>query len=151
MFPLASTSLRLIANVDTVQTDSSREKTLELYIQSRVTAELEKLRERESRLLKELEDQISDEPLSSPENPVPQQVESPTSTAVHESITSLRNKLASRRKLEEVDERVEEAKDNVVKCLRANDRRPLDCWREVEAFRKEVGRLERNFVEKVIG
>ncbi|KAI9765931.1 MAG: hypothetical protein M1840_007072 [Geoglossum simile] len=141
----------LIANVDAVQTDSTREKTLELHIQSRVAAELEKLRERESRVLKELEDQISDETLSSPENPNPRQVESPTSTTVHESITSLRSKLASRRKLEEVDESVEKAKDNVVKCLRENDRRPLDCWREVEAFRKEVGRLERNFVEKVIG
>jgi MICOS complex subunit MIC19 len=151
MLPLASTVPKFIADIDTVQTDSTREKTLELHIQSRVTAELEKLRERESRLLKELEDQISNEPLSSPENPISQQVESPTSTTVHESIASLRSKLASRRKLEEIDESVEKAKNNVVRCLRENDRRPLDCWREVEAFRREVGRLERNFVEKVIG
>ncbi|KAI9786400.1 MAG: hypothetical protein M1839_006860 [Geoglossum umbratile] len=130
------------------ETDSTREKTLELHIQSRVAAELEKLRERESRLLKDLEEQISNE---APDKSAPQQEESPTSTAVHESITSLRSKLSSRRKLESVDESVEKAKDDVVRCLRENDRRPLDCWREVEAFRKEVGRLERRFVEKVVG
>jgi MICOS complex subunit MIC19 len=45
---------------------------------------------------------------------------------------------------------VEKARDDVVRCLRGNDRRPLDCWREVEAFREEVRRLEGKWVEKVV-
>ena len=32
--------------------------------------------------------------------------------------------------------------------LRNQSARPLDCWREVEAFKAEVGKLERAFVEK---
>ncbi len=62
----------------------------------------------------------------------------------------MRRKLEGRKKLVEVDGAVEKAKEEVVSCLRTNDRRPLDCWREVEAFKREVGRLERGFVEGVI-
>lgn len=48
----------------------------------------------------------------------------------------------------EKDEGVEKAKEAVVACLKVNDRRPLDCWQEVENFKAEVGRLERTFVDK---
>ena len=40
-----------------------------------------------------------------------------------------------------VDGAVEKARQEVITCLRVNDRRPLDCWREVEDFKREVGRL----------
>jgi MICOS complex subunit MIC19 len=53
----------------------------------------------------------------------------------------LRKKLEQRKKLTAVDEGVEKAKSEVVKCLRENDRRPLDCWKEVENFKNEVRRL----------
>ena len=49
-----------------------------------------------------------------------------------------------------VDEGVEKAKSEVVKCLRENDRRPLDCWKEVENFKNEVRRLEGVWVEKIV-
>merc|ERR1712093_579018 len=49
-----------------------------------------------------------------------------------------------------IKRRVEKAKSEVVKCLRANDRRPLDCWKEVETFRQEVRRLESTWVEKIV-
>ena len=62
----------------------------------------------------------------------------------------MKKKLEARKKLEQVDPTVEKAKEDVVTCLRTNDRRPLDCWKEVETFRREVGRLEREFVEKTV-
>jgi altered-inheritance-of-mitochondria protein 13 len=70
--------------------------------------------------------------------------------AVQKDVQELKAKLERRRKLVEVDEGVDRAKSEVVRCLRENDRRPLDCWREVEAFRKEVRRLEGTWVEKVV-
>jgi altered-inheritance-of-mitochondria protein 13 len=45
---------------------------------------------------------------------------------------------------------VEKAKSEVVRCLRENDRKPLDCYREVERFRAEVRRLESVWVDNVI-
>lgn len=65
-------------------------------------------------------------------------------------IELLKKKLEQRKKLEQVDADLQKAKEGVVACLRQNDRRPLDCWKEVETFKREVGRLEREFVEKTI-
>jgi altered-inheritance-of-mitochondria protein 13 len=54
------------------------------------------------------------------------------------------------REIGELDAAVESAREEVVKCLRGNDRRPLDCWKEVEAFREGVRRLEVGWVESVV-
>ncbi len=64
----------------------------------------------------------------------------------------LKEKLKRRKLKEDVvqDKEIDKAKGEVIKCLRLNDRRPLDCWREVEAFKDEVGRLERSFLGKVM-
>lgn len=68
---------------------------------------------------------------------------------MQKDVEQLRKKLESRKKIQDVDESVEIAKSEVVKCLRLNDRRPLDCWKEVERFREEVKRLEGTWVEKI--
>jgi MICOS complex subunit MIC19 len=70
--------------------------------------------------------------------------------AVQNDVKELRKKLEQRKKLTAVDEGVENAKSEVVKCLRENDRRPLDCWKEVENFKNEVRRLEGVWVEKIV-
>lgn len=62
----------------------------------------------------------------------------------------LRKKLEQRKKVQELDEGVENAKSAVVNCLRDNDRRPLDCYKEVETFRQEVRRLEGKWVEGIV-
>ena len=72
------------------------------------------------------------------------------SKSVKEEIESLRSKLAERRKIRELEPSVEKARESVVSCLRENDRRPLDCWQEVDAFKKEVAKMERSWVEKII-
>lgn len=63
-------------------------------------------------------------------------------------ITDLRTKLDARKKVEKVPQEVEKAKGSLVSCLRTNDRRPLDCWEEVQAFKVEVGKLEKAFIQK---
>lgn len=71
---------------------------------------------------------------------------------MQKEIEALKRKLETRKLKEEVvgDEGVEWAKGKLVKCLRERDRRPLDCWEEVEGFKREVGRLEKRFVEAVL-
>lgn len=71
--------------------------------------------------------------------------------SVLKEIESLRSKLESRKRLAALDDNVERAKADVVSCLRLNDRRPLDCWKEVEGFKREVAKLEEAFVERVVG
>lgn len=65
-------------------------------------------------------------------------------------VEALRARLEGRKKVRGIPDSVEAARGEVVRCLREHDRRPLDCWREVEAFREEVRRLERGWVEKVV-
>ncbi|KAL4890733.1 hypothetical protein BDV59DRAFT_184070 [Aspergillus ambiguus] len=70
---------------------------------------------------------------------------------VNADIEELRAKLEGRKKLADLDEGVARAKADVVGCLRLNDRRPLDCWKEVEGFKREVAKLEEAFVDRIVG
>ena len=141
-------------------------KNLELQIQARVRSELEKLQAQEAAKLSQVSETLSDEP-AAPEEPSlvekigdtltsstaladKQRKQNISHNSVSKEIVELKKKLEARKKLEQVDPAVEKAKEDVVTCLRTNDRRPLDCWKEVETFRREVGRLEREFVEKTV-
>lgn len=70
--------------------------------------------------------------------------------SVQNDVKELKKKLEQRKQLADLDEGVEKAKSEVVRCLRDNDRRPLDCWKEVQTFKDEVRRLEGAWVEKVV-
>jgi MICOS complex subunit MIC19 len=69
---------------------------------------------------------------------------------VLKEIEALKEKLGQRKQLREVDKDVERAKEDVVSCLRLNDRRPLDCWQEVKIFKDQVAKMEGKFVERVM-
>lgn len=71
--------------------------------------------------------------------------------SVNSEIEALRTRLDGRRKLADLDEDVSKAQSAVIGCLRLHDRRPLDCWQEVEAFKKEVARMEASFVDRIVG
>ncbi|KAL9102815.1 MAG: hypothetical protein Q9187_009080 [Circinaria calcarea] len=158
------------------ETDSTRSKDLELHIQTRVTAELSRLEAEQSRILKELEEQISATPDGTTESSNPDsQLNVPDQSSalggkdhrakaegdhlrdlgrqtVQREIEELRRRLSQRKLREDImtDKGVEKAKEDVVRCLRINDRRPLDCWQEVDTFKKEVGRLEKDFLGRII-
>lgn len=127
----------------TGQTDASRAQLAELQVQARVASELRKLQEQEDKRLRELTDKL-------PGGGDGDKQPSVTRHEVSKEVQALRAKLEQRKGVREVPEAVEAARGDVVRCLRENDRRPLDCWREVERFREEVRRLEKGWVEKVI-
>ncbi|KAK0656495.1 hypothetical protein B0T16DRAFT_38795 [Cercophora newfieldiana] len=126
------------------QSDTSRQQAIELEIQARVAAELKRLRAEEASALKEAQKKLSES--------TEQQTDDfkITRQTVSKEVEALRAKLQERRKVRELPESVEAARSEVVRCLRENDRRPLDCWKEVEAFKEEVRRLEKGWVEKVV-
>ncbi|KAJ5456436.1 hypothetical protein N7530_011710 [Penicillium desertorum] len=71
--------------------------------------------------------------------------------SVATEIEQLRSKLDGRRKLVELDDGVAKARSDVTSCLQLNDRRPLNCWEEVDAFKREVARMEAAFVDRIVG
>ncbi|KAK5126167.1 hypothetical protein LTR08_005020 [Meristemomyces frigidus] len=164
------------------ETDSTRALTTEHKLQTRVNAELSRIRDAQSQALADLTSALTTHPpapdapppaahgrdphtlaahLSSPfyqdhsaSKPVAPVMDTPADSgrshdSVEKELGDLRDKLAGRRQVAQVPEGVERARGLVVQCLRVKDRRPLDCWREVEAFRVEVGKVERAFVERV--
>ena len=108
-----------------------------------MAAELKRLQEGETAALREAQEKLS--------APSAEDDSKPSRHAVSKEVEALKHKLDSRRKVRSIPDSVEAAKGEVVRCLRENDRRPLDCWKEVEAFKEEVRRLEKGWVDKVVG
>ncbi|KAL1883390.1 hypothetical protein VTK73DRAFT_8957 [Phialemonium thermophilum] len=151
-----SVSQDLVESLQTShETDISRAQTLELHIQARVAEELKRLQAEEAARLKELQDKISATKEQEHQRAGDDQPAAPEGDAlksrqsVVREVEALRARLESRHKLREVPDTVVTARSEVVRCLREHDRRPLDCWREVERFKDEVRKLEESWVEKV--
>ncbi|KAF2017254.1 DUF1690-domain-containing protein [Aaosphaeria arxii CBS 175.79] len=149
------------------QTDATRSRQQELQYQQRLTSELEKLREQEVQNFSQVIESLSGEAEQPPADPsFVEKLSDATSSSsalaekqkqkemsrdsVTKEIEALKKKLDARKKLEKADAEVNKAKEDLTNCLRTHDRRPLDCYQEVEAFKREVGRLEKDFVERTI-
>ncbi|SMR51154.1 unnamed protein product [Zymoseptoria tritici ST99CH_1E4] len=163
------------------ESDTTRAQDYELKIQSRVHEELRKTRENQAKRLDSLTASLTtnqpkpeeSSPKSEGENSglfatlsspfyhdwSAKEKDSKTanvdsgrsSDSVNNEIMDLRKKLDSRKKVEKVPKELEKAKESLVSCLRNNDRRPLDCWEEVQSFKAEVGKLEKAFIQKAGG
>ncbi|KXT08647.1 hypothetical protein AC579_9412 [Pseudocercospora musae] len=163
---------------ESAETDSTRAQLLELRVQERVHAELQRIRDNQATELESLTASLTTNPPKHAQGPPSEVARDPNSLAAHlsspfyhdwskkdpqplksvesdrshdsvqEEIMHLKQKLEQRKKLEKVPDSVEKAKESLVQCLRTNDRRPLDCWQEVEQFKKEVGKLEQAFIQK---
>lgn len=143
-----------------------------MHIAERVAAELEKIQKRETETLEAVRAKLSTEDPESdtqstaskikdaasnalPNNLNPsaaqaKQLKAQSSQKVQEEIAKLKRTLSERKVLKDLPPEVEKARNAVVSCLRINDRRPLDCWREVEIFKSEVKKMEDKFVADVL-
>ncbi|KAI4720251.1 hypothetical protein E4T48_03409 [Aureobasidium sp. EXF-10727] len=151
-------------NSDMQKSDSTRQRNLELQIQQRVTAELERIRAEEAQRLAQYTERLTPATDDSNDDTSPSLKEKISSAltsssshkdrsndSVSKEVAELRSKLERRKKLEQSpDAAVEKAKEGLVQCLRLNDRRPLDCWEQVEAFKAEVAKLEQKFVDRAL-
>lgn len=128
---------------------------IETQIQTRVADELKKLQKREAAALAAAHDKIAaasaaikgdgkDGKSSSDSD------NGATSFTVGKEVEALRKKLEERKQIRALPEDVEQSRNKVIECLRVNDRRPLDCWQEVEDFKNEVKKLEKSWVDKVV-
>ncbi|RFU72133.1 duf1690 domain-containing protein [Trichoderma arundinaceum] len=125
------------------QTDASRARLVEQHIQARVAKELKRLQKQESDALKFAHEKIAEKSSSEAEE------KGPNRFVVGKEIDELRSKLEQRRKVRDLPESVEAARNSVIRCLRENDRKPLVCYDEVEAFKAEVKKLEREWINRV--
>jgi len=124
------------------QTDASRARLIELHIESRVAERLKELHVKESALLHDAQQKLSKQDDSAPtESKI-------SSRQVSKEVEELRKRLEARKQVRDLPAEVETARGEVVRCLREHDRRPLDCWEEVDRFKREVKKLEQGWVDK---
>ncbi|KAJ1335742.1 MICOS complex subunit MIC19 [Microdochium nivale] len=127
------------------ESDISRSQSLELAVQARVAAELKKLQAKENEALKAAREKATE--ITDAEDKAAQSQNN--RDAVSKEVETLRARLEKRKQIKELPDSVEKTRSEVVRCLIENDRRPLNCWKEVEAFKEEVRRLEKGWVDKV--
>ncbi|KAH6651793.1 hypothetical protein BKA67DRAFT_571932 [Truncatella angustata] len=127
------------------ETDTSRAQSLELAVQARVAEELKKLSSQESEALAAARKKASEITEADA-----QKEAGNSRQTVSKEVEALRTRLEKRKQLRDLPESVEKSRSQVVQCLLANDRRPLNCWKEVEDFKEEVRRLEKEWVERVV-
>ena len=155
------------------ETNSTRAKQLDLHIAQRVHEELAKLQAEQTdavqaakeKILKEAEElqRKGEEEAAGKGKGVKEKIgdvvgvggkgkedKEKSSQKVLEEIERLKRELGQRKVLKELPKEVESAREGVVACLRINDRRPLDCWKEVEVFKREVRRREAHLVSKML-
>ena len=125
------------------QTDASRAKLVEQHIQARVAEELKRLEKQESEALKFAHEKIAEAASSITED------KGPNRYTVGKEVEELRKKLEQRKKVRELPESVDAARNSVIRCLRENDRKPLVCYDEVEAFKAEVKKMEREWINRI--
>lgn len=147
-----------------VQSNGTRAKDLESHIQARVSEQLQRLNAQTDESLKEIESRISTAATDNPDGTkVPgaadqafrfedSKTKDLSRVKVQKEIDALKDKLGKRQLRDDVvnDKAVDAAKKGLVSCLRINDRRPLDCWHQVETFKREVGRLEGQFLGRAL-
>lgn len=117
----------------TKQSDYSRAQYTEKYIQDRVAAELKKL---EKQTVKNFQ-AVTDNSLAKDNEP------GLSVGASNEKLQKLTKLLEENAKLAkvEVSKDVQDARGEVIKCLKDNQGKSLNCWDEVEAFSKVIKEL----------
>ncbi|KAG5979629.1 hypothetical protein E4U55_004933 [Claviceps digitariae] len=141
-----SVSLEVVDSLrSSPETDASRAKLIEQHIQARVAEELKKLQKKESEALNLAHEKMAASQSAADDG----DKGAATSFSLGREVDELRRKLDQRKHIRELPEEVDRARSEVIQCLRENDRRPLDCWQEVESFKAEVKKLEKSWVDKV--
>lgn len=131
--------------------DQTRSADQDLHLQQRVNAELQRLSAEADSTLRALLQPPSSSAPSVP--PQPEDIPTgPSRATIQAEINTLKKRLTNRRSAltEDDEKKVEDARQALVGCLREKGRvgengeegRMLDCWAEVEGFKREVGRVE---------
>ncbi|KTW29712.1 hypothetical protein T552_00919 [Pneumocystis carinii B80] len=142
-FPLQFSSA-LVNHLDSkVESDAIRAASLEEHIQERVAVEIERLRSRERDILIEIEKELTRKNAKREKAQ-----EKLNSFSLKDEMLKLEENTKGMFQIRDMNEKLLKKKEEVINCLKENERRPLNCDEIVKAFRKEVDLLKDEFVDK---
>ncbi|GFZ48634.1 hypothetical protein JCM24511_06383 [Saitozyma sp. JCM 24511] len=123
---------------------SEKPKSTDEVVRQRLAAEAAHIRQQEAEILEKISAALEKENLDKEKPGMSSEVLGRDIEEVREKVQRMRNERSSRE-----NEEVRRAKEGVVKCYLDNPEKPLDCWKEVEAFKAEVSKLEQAFVKSL--
>lgn len=119
----------LVSRLDSaVESDYTRSQQEVTKVQQRVSEELSKLRDEGKAALKEALEKL----------PAPKDDGKDDSISIKSKLDDLRAKLEQAPAPVQLSSEAKKARESLVKCFTDNKDRPLNCWDEVEAFKKVV-------------
>ncbi|KAF4124446.1 altered inheritance of mitochondria protein 13 [Geosmithia morbida] len=126
------------------QSHTFKARLIEAQIQARVAKELKALEKKQDEALAAAREKLASISETDSNNSGEM-----TGSVVGKQLDQLRAQLEARKQIRDLPKEVEGARGEMVRCLTENDRRPLDCYNEVEKFKAEVRKMEREWVNKV--
>ncbi|KAG5643905.1 hypothetical protein DXG03_009476 [Asterophora parasitica] len=142
---------QLSDRLESHETSPERQSTLDALIRSRIQSELEHLKQEEEKVRQEIESALEKENLDRERSGAEDSAEGgsgriPSSTELMGDLEEIRSKVdryQARRDLREFPE-VKSTGEAVVSCYQNHPTTPLDCWREVNAFKESVAQVEQS-------
>lgn len=136
----------LLQHLDSLDSsDSTRSLELESTIQKRVSEELKKLRDAESKALAQISYELSLQNIAS------ESKSELNSVILSADLDDLKKQVQRRLPQghdSELVKQVSQRKQGVISCLKDNKDRALDCKTEVEQFKASVRSLQQEFISK---
>ncbi|KAG8807854.1 hypothetical protein FRC17_004233 [Serendipita sp. 399] len=152
---------QLSQNLEATTTSPEREESLDRHVRERIHAEILKLKEEEEEVKMALRTALEKENLGREKalsggdkddgDLESKNAGSRGTYSLREDIEAVKRRVEkyTQRKELGVDASIEESRKALVQCYRENSKRPLDCWREVEEFKKQVASIEGRFVDSL--
>ncbi|KAF8573999.1 hypothetical protein K439DRAFT_1399381 [Ramaria rubella] len=141
------------------KTNPAQQSILDDHVRSRIQAEIGRLREEEEEVKAQIERALQRENIDRERSSAVLEREDGdessnngavrSSASLMEDLREVQTKVERfhrRRGLDDVPD-VKATSQALVECYRANQNTSLDCWKEVAAFRKSVGRAEQKFID----
>ncbi|KAK8853144.1 hypothetical protein IAR55_003845 [Kwoniella newhampshirensis] len=113
-------------------------------VKRRLAAESAHLRSQEAEILSKISAALEKENLDKEKPGMSSEVLGRDIEEIREKVERIKERKAGKDKGE-----VRKAREGVEKCYLSHPDKPLDCWKEVELFKKEVAKLEQAFVKSL--
>jgi len=146
--------------LESPETSPERQSTLDSIVRGRIQSELQRLKQEEEDVRQQIEAALEKENLDkeksmteggeeeSPDSTVGKVSSSTALMGDLEEIKGKIDKYHDRRNLDNFPE-IRTTAEAVQQCYKNNSGNPLDCWRQVEAFKASVSQLEKDYYKSL--
>ncbi|KAI3625160.1 hypothetical protein CBS9595_000521 [Malassezia furfur] len=124
--------------------DAKRQEVIDSSIQEKIHAELSKLRKQEQDMQKKIELALEKENIERQGKPWFGKDKGQSSELLQQELNRVKEQIEkfNKRSIDSFPA-LKKAREDIIQCYRNDTKRTLDCWREVDAFKKAIADAEK--------